>query len=504
MTTATKPLPTFEVDKEGLRKILARKGMAWIIPELIQNCWDENTTRVTASLRWEKGPTRKGKSGTVQISVEDDDPDGFTNIAHAFTLFAESEKKGHSEKRGRFNVGEKLVIAACDSAIISTTTGTVKFGPDGRRMLRSTRKHGTEFYAVTKMTQDEYDESLATVRMMIPPPGITTTINDEEIQHRNPVRSFSESLRTPLGDNLRLSTRITTISLYEPVGDEVPHLFEMGIPVVPIGKDGDRWHLHIGQKVPLNIDRDNVTPAYLRDVRTAVANHAHDLLGADDASEAWALDAMADEKIGPAALGELLDLRFGEKRVAFSPRDQEANKIAASEGYTVVSGRSLPADVWTNARAHGLIPSSSEVTPSPKPYTPGQENTRKTEPREKWTQGMLRLENLVQELGPVLCDASVIVEFVNDADCMNFAATYARNGTSGRMEFNIRTLGRKWFEEDIAEKHVSLIIHELGHHRSSDHLSREYYAALTDLGARLAFEIAVDPDWWQRILEGNV
>jgi len=496
-------LPTFEVDKEGLRKILARKGMAWIIPELIQNCWDEDTTTVIASLRWEKGPPRKGKAATVQISVEDDDPDGFTNLSHSFTLFAESEKKADSEKRGRFNVGEKLVIAVCDYALINTTTGTVKFGPEGRKMLPSTRKHGTEFYGVTQMTQKEYDEALATARMMIPPAGITTTINEEELQHRTPVRTFTETLRTPLGDTLRLSARKTSISLYEVTGDEEPHLFEMGIPVVPVGKDGDRWHIDIGMKVPLNIDRDNVTPAYLRDVRTAIANNAHDLLAEEDAAQAWALDAMADEKIGPAALGELLALRYGDKIVSFSPRDQEANKIAASQGYTVIAGRSLPAAVWENIREHGLIKSSSEVTPSPKPYTPGQENTRKTEPRQKWTPGMLRIENFVQELGNVLCDADVIVEFVNDADCMNFSATYARNSSSGRMEFNIRTLGRKWFEAEIAEEHVSLVIHELGHHRSSDHLSREYYHALTDLGARLAFAIAADTSWWQSITKGD-
>jgi hypothetical protein len=32
----------------------------------------------------------------------------------------------------------------------------------------------------------------------------------------------------------------------------------MGIPVV---ETGDRWHVDVAQKVPLNFDRDNLPPA---------------------------------------------------------------------------------------------------------------------------------------------------------------------------------------------------------------------------------------------------
>jgi hypothetical protein len=67
----------------------------------------------------------------VHLTVEDDDPEGFTNITHAYTLFAASEKKSQADKRGRFNLGEKLVIAACDHAEISTTTGRIVFDDDG-------------------------------------------------------------------------------------------------------------------------------------------------------------------------------------------------------------------------------------------------------------------------------------------------------------------------------------------------------------------------------------
>ena len=79
------PLPTFEVDKEGLRRVLARRGMSWILPELLQNAWDEDATEVAVNTQW--------GDGVAYFHVEDDDPDGFVNLSHAYTLYAESEKK---------------------------------------------------------------------------------------------------------------------------------------------------------------------------------------------------------------------------------------------------------------------------------------------------------------------------------------------------------------------------------------------------------------------------
>ena len=43
----------FEVDKQGLAKILERKGKEFALMELIQNAWDEpGVSKVTASLEY--------------------------------------------------------------------------------------------------------------------------------------------------------------------------------------------------------------------------------------------------------------------------------------------------------------------------------------------------------------------------------------------------------------------------------------------------------------------
>lgn len=107
----------FEVDKQGLAKILERKGKEFALMELIQNAWDEpGVTKVTASLEY------RGRNRALLV-VEDDAPEGFKDLSHAFTLFAESGKKGNPQQRGRFNLGEKLVLALCDEVTIQTTKG---------------------------------------------------------------------------------------------------------------------------------------------------------------------------------------------------------------------------------------------------------------------------------------------------------------------------------------------------------------------------------------------
>ena len=103
----------FDVDRKGLAKLLERRGKEFLVFELIQNAWDQNVEEVTVTLR-----EHDAFPGNYDLRVEDDDPEGFTDLAHAYTLFAESEKKGDVHKRGRFNVGEKLVLAMCESATI--------------------------------------------------------------------------------------------------------------------------------------------------------------------------------------------------------------------------------------------------------------------------------------------------------------------------------------------------------------------------------------------------
>ncbi|MFN7971252.1 MAG: hypothetical protein U0166_02730 [Acidobacteriota bacterium] len=122
----------FGVSKPGLEKLLGGKNRAFILHELFQNACDEDVTRIDINVIPIAGRT------AFRIQVEDDVPEGWRDIEHAYILFAESDKKRDPTKRGRFNLGEKLVLAACESATIVTTKGSVAFESDGatRRTLR--------------------------------------------------------------------------------------------------------------------------------------------------------------------------------------------------------------------------------------------------------------------------------------------------------------------------------------------------------------------------------
>ena len=62
------------------------------------------------------------------------------------------------------------------------------------------------------------------------------------------------------------------------------------------------------------------------------------------------------------------------------------------------------------------------------------------------------------------------------------------------MYLNRSRLGRRFFEGGASVEVLDLLIHELGHEYASDHLSRDYYDALTKIGARLALAVANEPD----------
>ena len=85
------------VDKDGLKELVASRPAWYAIAELVQNCWDaDETTKVSVIL--EKLPGRPA----ARLTVEDDSPEGFRDLTHAYTLFARSEKRSDPTKRGRY------------------------------------------------------------------------------------------------------------------------------------------------------------------------------------------------------------------------------------------------------------------------------------------------------------------------------------------------------------------------------------------------------------------
>jgi hypothetical protein len=493
MASRTGVLPTFEVSKVGLSKLLTRRGgKARAVSELIQNSWDETPTRVSVELA--PVPGRRA----YRLIVEDDAPGGFADLTHAYTLFAESAKKRYPALRGRFNLGEKLVVALCNEAEISTVSGTIAFaGNERRHYPRRTRERGSRFSGVIPMTRQEARECAEAMRRLIPPPEVATYFNGEQLPPRTGVLSFQATLETERADadgNLHRAQRQTTVTLYEPREGERATIYEIGIPVVELAGD-DRWHIDVAQKVPLSLERDNVRPSYLRALRAEVFNHTSQLLREDDADARWLDDAMTDRRAAPQALGRTLDLRFGTKRVVFDPNDPEANHRAVAAGYTVISPRGLPKGLSAKARELALVKTAGEVTPSPRPYSDDPNApVRRALPEPEWTGSMRNIAAYAQTLARRLLDTDINVAMVDDPACRNFRAAYGHR----QLDFNARVLGRKWFEQGPADPVNRLLIHEFAHHYEMNHLSERYYDAMCDLGAKLTRLALEEPDLFAR------
>jgi hypothetical protein len=461
--------PHFEVDAKGLAKLLERRGKSFAVTELIQNAWDEDVTRVLASMRPVAGQP------LVKLTVVDDSPEGFRDLAHAYTLFAESYKKGDPEKRGRFNVGEKLVLALARDAKIETTKGTVVWDERGRRHLRRKREAGTVFEATLRMTRAEYDDAVQVVRSLLPPEGVETVFNDDELPARVPLVTFTATLASERADAegyLRPTRRATLIEVHEPLPGETPTLYEMGIPVVATD---DRYHVNVMQKVPLNTDRDGVTPSYLRDVRALVLNEMAGRMSVADSAEKWVDDALADDLVTPEAVERTMTLRFGEQRVVYDPSDQEANRIAAAQGYTVIPGNALSKQAWANVRSAGAARPAGQVTPSPKPFHPDGKDLV-TIPPEEWTDGMKALVAYAEQFAQATLGRKPRVTLANDPG-------WGYNAAYGRADGLILNLaGKRALVPETADLD-DLLIHEYAHEYGS-HLSHEYDRWLSKLGAR--------------------
>lgn len=458
----------FAVDKEGLAKLREEHGLGKAIYELVQNGIDTNATEVHVTL---KPAFARGRAA---LHVEDNDPDGFKNLAHAYTLFAPSEKKRDPQKRGRFNLGEKLVLSLCESAIIISTKGSVTFGPEGRTESSAKTESGSQFDAIIRLTKRDLAEVERVVTEIIPPEGVTVTYNGEKLVRPEVIASFETILPTVIGDDLRPTSRKTTVTLF--ATEYLSSLYELGIPVVELPLP---WHVDVGQKVPLNFDRDNVTPAYRAKLLVEIVNHAHHLLLASEAKEGWVTEALSHPSITDEAVKAITELRFGKKAVVFDPSSPESNHLAVAKGYTLVYGSSLPKAAWENVRRAEAVLPSSKVTPSNSEVESSADGIPPIS-REAWTEDHERLAYYTKRVARHFFGFDVAVEFFNTIH-IRHGAWYGHR----RIAFNIGVLGKRWFEPLDQEEVDRLLIHEFGHEICNNHLDAKYHDALCRLGAKL-------------------
>lgn len=468
---ASKRTPqVLEIDIQGYRQSLQPKGKPRILVEGLSNAFDTHTDIVLVTFSQE--------SGWADLTIKDNDPDGFVNLKDAWTLFAASNRREDPEARGRFGQGEKELIAiAVDGGLldITSTKGSVTFTREGRREEATKTPHGTVLTARLKLNQAEAREFVTLMRAIIVPMGVVFSFNGEVIERAEPVKTVRETLDTVIWDaegNMKDTRRVTSIELFE--ADDTAYIYELGIPVVE--HDG-RFHINIGQKVPLNATRDNVKPAYLRKLREIMLNSTYDLLTREDMTTPWVRAALPNST--PEALNSYRDTVHGRNAVIFDPNNPEANKRATDEGRQLIHGGTYDKGVWSRMKeivkpAGQVIQTHIETSPDGIPPIP----------REQWTEAMHTVAQYVMEVGHYVLGFKPSVEFM-PTNCGTGGKHYSASWAGSTVSFYLRHLGKNWPKTVDQEALDRLIIHEFTHNTADDHFTDRFIHDIAGIGARL-------------------
>ena len=160
----------FKVSTEGLRQLQAGKPKHFILRELVQNAWDEDTKVCKVMV------LENVKGGLTEITVEDDNPEGFKDLADSFTLFKPTDKRLDPTKRGRFNLGEKQALSMCEYAKIETTKGTMSFSSEGRKQTGKTTTSGSRITIALRLKPEEVKEIHEVLSSYLCPKGIKFSV----------------------------------------------------------------------------------------------------------------------------------------------------------------------------------------------------------------------------------------------------------------------------------------------------------------------------------------
>ena len=458
----TKSQSWIDVDLDGFGQLMAARPKVALIHDLLQNVFDEDATMAVVTL--EPSPRR----GRAQLTVTDDCPDGFADLRDAYTMYKPSKKKGDPTKRGRFNEGEKFVLSQCEEASIMTTTGTVHFHSDGKRQTAKTKTDaGSIFSGVVRLTNREVAEIIDQAKSILVPEGFTVNFNGELLEGRVPARLVEKVvLPTVQSDEdgvLKSTSRMTTVEIVQPLDGESPMIYEMGIPVVEVDVP---WHLNVGQKVPLNRDRDNVTPAYRAKLLAAVLDQTVDLLTEETASKSWVKDALP--QAAPETVRTAVTKIYGEGAVISNPFEREADKNAIDHGVNVIPGGAFDKAQWSAIRDSRAAVSSSNSY-SLRPTDSVADPVKATGPEAE------AIRDYCLTVIRHLLEKDMVVKVYDDPRLIAGSHGY------GAIMVNLHGAPPTGFDLWIDD----LLIHECAHHFSGDHLTMTYINACTRLGAKL-------------------
>jgi len=468
-----------EVDTNGFRKRVAWRGPLGVLMELISNALDENITYCDVIFE-------HVEQQTYRIRVEDDSTEGFRNLDESYTLYADSYKAGILNKRGRFNVGEKIAIVLCDDAKIESTTGTRIFSNNHVKRSPKKRDKGTVFEGTMRCTRAQYEDACTQVVKIVPPEGIRLTFNGHQINRPRQVAVVSATLPT-IGVNedgdLYKTTAKTEIVIYEPSDGTSGAIYELGVPVVNVDHP---FIMDVRQKVPLSVDRNNVTPSYYRKLCGAVLDATANLLNEEQVRSKGITEGIA-AALSDEAIKAVMAKKHGQGAYVPDPGNREANGELFARGQQPVNPGTYDRETWDRIRGAKALPSASDLIP------------RRSVPPVAYEGEVSRGMQQVAALATLICTEvlhkSLSVRFSGNANVTCSAQCGPAGAEAADLTFHVKILGEGWFSEKpvMSRENLDLIFHELGHHKGDQDCTRAHCNEVTSIAASVAVLLQTRP-----------
>ena len=356
----------FEVDANGLREVIGGQESWRQVIELVANVFDEyrgyNTERI-APVHCEVTLTKDGRNPAV-LTVEDDGA-GFEDVTDIWTFFRSTSKRSSATVSGRFNAGEKQLLAMALEAEVLTNNHRVTF-KDGQRKHTKHRKlvfPGTKITASFRWNFVEFDVAVQQLESVIPPQGLGYIVNGVLIQPPEQIATARVPLPTVLLKNvdgmtaLRETTRQTNVQVLDP-GGNVPTLYELGVPVCALDHEFP-YSLNVEQKIPVPLTRDMVSKSYIErligQVLQSTALDGMSLLN-DDHADATFINGSFKYITDEDALATLTEDLF-PNAVQWSS-DTQSNAYATLEGMTVLSRGKFGRETQERLKQNNLLPTA--------------------------------------------------------------------------------------------------------------------------------------------------
>jgi len=476
----------FEVDIKGLRMLQDGKPKWIIVRELLQNAMDEDVTAITIDIKY--------RYGKMRLTVTDDAPDGFRDIADMYTLFKDTPKRSDVKKRGRFNFGEKQVLVLADFARITSTKGGYEFNMQigTKKPLRIKRNKGSEVYLEVKMTSAEFVDCVKYCHEILPPKDMTIKVTNNmsesfTLKYAEPHYSFNATIPTELkvADAMKRVLKETEVLLYEELSHKKAYIYEMGIPICEIDCD---YSINVQQKVPLSNDRDMVPSGYLKILYGEVLNIVATTMNKEDCSNVWVREGFVSPRARTTARALVINRRFGEKALIANPMDKRSMDEAITNNYNVVYGAEMNKEEWNVIRDNDLMESTSAK------FKVQLVDGRVMKP----SVDQARIAIFCKRIAKEFLDIDNLVVIYVDAPQATTLADYCNDKVPDTLRFNVAHIPPMYwvfYENRVDVRLLNLIIHELGHSVGL-HYEQSYHDCITMLGAQLTKKALSDPEWF--------